>query len=128
MRGDPWAAAGGATPSGRVAVPLDRESPNGCFSPGIRSPASGVAPGCAMVVLRRAATRPPACRMRATAHSSTLWLPGWLTPGPAPRAPPCCVLLRGELYNKALELQKQGRELIFTNGGAPGRAAGQAPC
>jgi hypothetical protein len=23
---------------------------------------------------------------------------------------------RGELYNKALELQKQGRELIFTNG------------
>ena len=28
--------------------------------------------------------------------------------------------VRGELYNKALELQKQGRELIFTNG------AGQA--
>jgi len=25
--------------------------------------------------------------------------------------------VRGELYNKALELQKQGRELIFTNGG-----------
>lgn len=23
---------------------------------------------------------------------------------------------RGELYNKAMELQKQGRELIFTNG------------
>jgi hypothetical protein len=26
--------------------------------------------------------------------------------------------VRGELYNKALELQKQGRDLIFTNGGA----------
>lgn len=26
---------------------------------------------------------------------------------------------RGELYNKALELQKQGRELIFTNGAQP---------
>jgi hypothetical protein len=24
--------------------------------------------------------------------------------------------VRGELYNKALELQKQGRDLIFTNG------------
>lgn len=27
--------------------------------------------------------------------------------------------VRGELYNKALELQKQGRELIFTNGERP---------
>ncbi|KAI7845708.1 hypothetical protein COHA_000822 [Chlorella ohadii] len=34
--------------------------------------------------------------------------------------------VRGELYNKALELQKQGRELIFTNVGNP-QQLGQQP-